>query len=254
MDNGTADGPAGEGAIGPRAPGGSLDPAGPYAAGPWRNYFLILLDRIPTPIAVCHADGEVLIANPAMAAEWGAAPGQLRGRNLLDLFRPRAKAQLDRLAEALRLGHRSRYPVEVHWQAGAEGAPREGELTVDPVGDPSVRPPALLALLRVRDTSPPPRPRGSASPVEARILALAAGGATTASIGTTLGLTVDGVNYHLTRLARRWRVQGRTALVAKAYVLGVLSAGQLAAGPCLSRREEAARGARPPVPTARVYG
>ncbi|MFE3654258.1 hypothetical protein ACFXO2_41920 [Streptomyces sp. NPDC059152] len=32
------------------------------------------------------------------------------------------------------------------------------------------------------------------------------------------------MNYHLTRLARRWRVQGRTALVAKAYVLGVLAA------------------------------
>ncbi|UQA91713.1 PAS domain-containing protein [Streptomyces halobius] len=233
-----ADGTAGEGAagasrargaagpVGPPGgdgPGGPPDPAGPYAAGPWRNYFLILLDRIPTPIAVCHADGEVLIANPAMAAQWGAAPGRLRGRNLLDLFRPRAKEQLHRIAEAVRLGHRSRYPVEVHWRSASDGSEREGELTVDPVGDPSVRPPALLALLRVRDTAPPPAPRDTASPVEARILALAAGGATTASIGTALGLTVDGVNYHLTRLARRWRVQGRTALVARAYVLGVLA-------------------------------
>jgi PAS domain S-box-containing protein len=207
----------------PLGPDGEPDPAGPYATGPWRNYFLILLDRIPTPIAVCRADGEVLIANPAMAEQWGVAPGQLRGRNLLDLFRPRAKEQLLRLANALRLGHRSRYPVEVHWRGGADGAEREGELTVDPVGDPSVRPPALLALLRVREPGPPPAPRGSASPVEARILALAAGGATTASIGKDLNLTVDGVNYHLTRLARRWRVRGRTALVARAYVLGVLS-------------------------------
>lgn len=225
MDNGTADGTSGADAPATHRPGtGSVDPAGPYAAGPWRNYFLILLDRIPTPIAVCRADGEVLIANPAMATLWGAVPGQLRGRNLLDLFKPRAKAQLQRIAEAVRLGHRSRYPVEVHWRAGTDGAEREGELTVDPVGDPSVQPPALLAVLRVRETAPPPAaPRGTASPVEARILALAAGGATTASIGTALGLTVDGVNYHLTRLARRWRVQGRTALVAKAYVLGVLS-------------------------------
>ncbi|MFE7786735.1 MULTISPECIES: PAS domain-containing protein [Streptomyces] len=228
MDNGTADGASdGDSAHTDDAPcvsGYAEDPAGPYAGGPWRNYFLILLDRIPTPIAVCRAHGEVLIANPAMAAQWGAAPGQLRGRNLLDLFEPRAKAQLDRLSEALRLGRRSRYPVEVRWQAGSDGSVREGELTIDPVGDPSVRPPALLALLRVSETAPPPTPRGSASPVEARILALAAGGATTASIGTALGLTVDGVNYHLTRLARRWRVQGRTALVARAYVLGVLSA------------------------------
>lgn len=227
MDNGTARGAPGadaDGAGKPACESGGIDPAGPYADGPWRNYFLILLDRIPTPIAVCRAYGQVMIANPAMAAQWGAAPGQLRGRNLLDLFEPRAKAQLDRLTEALLRGRRSRYPVEVRWRAGSDGSVREGELTIDPVGDPSVHPPALLALLRVSETAPPPAPRGSASPVEARILALAAGGATTASIGTALGLTVDGVNYHLTRLARRWRVQGRTALVARAYVLGVLSA------------------------------
>ncbi|BCK67040.1 hypothetical protein Srufu_009930 [Streptomyces libani subsp. rufus] len=227
MDNGTAGGTPGTDADcagKPSCDSAEIDPAGPYADGPWRNYFLILLDRIPTPIAVCRAHGEVLIANPAMAAQWGAAPGQLRGRNLLDLFEPRAKAQLDRLTEALRLGRRSRYPVEVRWRDGSDGSEREGELTVDPVGDPSVHPPVLLALLRVADPAPAPAPRAPASPVEARILALAAGGATTASIGTALGLTVDGVNYHLTRLARRWRVQGRTALVARAYVLGVLAA------------------------------
>ncbi|MGW3007791.1 PAS domain-containing protein [Streptomyces sp. NPDC001219] len=226
MDNGTAASPSGAGADGvgkPACERAEIDPAGPYADGPWRNYFLILLDRIPTPIAVCRAHGEVLIANPAMAAQWGAAPGQLRGRNLLDLFEPRAKAQLDRLTEALRMGRRSRYPVEVRWRDSSDGSEREGELTIDPVGDPSVHPPALLALLRVGEAGPPV-PRGAASPVEARILALAAGGATTAAIGTALGLTVDGVNYHLTRLARRWRVQGRTALVARAYVLGVLAA------------------------------
>ncbi|MEN2423436.1 PAS domain-containing protein [Streptomyces rimosus] len=197
------------------------------SASPWRNYFLILLDRIPVPIAVCKADGEVLIANPAMAAEWGAAPGQLRGRNLLDLFRPRSQAQVDRVIDALRAGRRSRYPVEVRWRAGGNGAEREGELTVDPVGDPSETPPALLALLRVHEEPPPApaRDREAASPVETHILALAASGATTAAIGSHLGLTVDGVNYHLTRLARRWRVQGRTALVAKAYVLGVLAPG-----------------------------
>ncbi|MET9293902.1 PAS domain-containing protein [Streptomyces sp. NPDC003077] len=190
----------------------------------WRDYFLILLDRIPTPIAVCRADGGILIANPAMAAEWGTVPGRLTGRNLLDLFRPRSTAQLKRVAEALRLGHRSRYPVEVHWRPGTDGVEREGELTVDPVGDPSLDPPALLALLRVRREAPPPA-RARTSPVEARILALAASGATTAAVGKALGLTVDGVNYHLTRLARRWRVRGRTALVAKAYALGVLAPG-----------------------------
>ncbi|MEV5540004.1 LuxR C-terminal-related transcriptional regulator [Saccharopolyspora shandongensis] len=67
-----------------------------------------------------------------------------------------------------------------------------------------------------------PRSRHLVSPVEARILALAAGGVTTAQIAKSVGLTADGVNYHLQRMSRRWRMPNRTALVARAYVLGVL--------------------------------
>ncbi|MFI9306273.1 PAS domain-containing protein [Streptomyces triculaminicus] len=194
----------------------------------WRNYFLVLLDRLPIPVAVCTANGEVRVANPAMAAEWGTVPGRVRGRNLLDLFRPShsAAAQLGRLTEALRLGRRSRYTIDVRWQAGAGGAERAGELLVDPVGEASLAYPLLLAVLRVRAEAPPPEPAAEVSEVEGRILALAAAGATTAAIGKAVGLTVDGVNYHLARLTRRWRVPNRTALVAKAYVLGVLVPGR----------------------------
>ncbi|MGV4927741.1 PAS domain-containing protein (plasmid) [Streptomyces sp. BHT-5-2] len=223
MGGATCGGESGDGAGADDERPAAAQSAGPPPVGAYRDYFVMLLYRIPTPIAVCRADGEVLIANPAMAEQWGAVPGQLRGRNLLDRFRPRDRAQVARVMEALRLGRRSRYPVEVRWRTAPGEPERQGELTIDPVGDPSADPPALLALLRVHEpTAPPPAPRAATSPVEARILALAAGGATTAAIGGALGLTVDGVNYHLTRLARRWRVQGRTALVARAYVLGVL--------------------------------
>ncbi|MFE4859978.1 PAS domain-containing protein [Streptomyces sp. NPDC056670] len=194
--------------------------------GAWRNHFLTLLDRIPLPIAVCAIDGEVHVANPAMAAEWGTTPGRLRGRSLRELFTPRSEGQLERLVDALRAGRMSRYPIEVTWP-GRAGAERTGEFTIDPIktADPT---PVLLALLYVRDErpEPPPPPRVAVSEPQARILALAASGATTAVIGKALGLTVDGVNYHLTRLSQRWRVQGRTALVAKAYALGVLAPGR----------------------------
>ncbi|MFE4872289.1 helix-turn-helix transcriptional regulator [Streptomyces sp. NPDC056682] len=196
--------------------------------GTWRNHFLTLLDRIPMPIAVCRIDGEVIVANPAMAAEWGTAPGRLRGRGLRELFTPRSEPQLDRLVRALRTGRTSRYPIEVTWRTGTDGALREGEFTIDPVMAVPHPAPVLLAMLYVRDErpEPPPSPHGVVSEAQARILALAASGATTAAIGKALGLTVDGVNYHLTRLAHRWRVQGRTALVAKAYALGVLAPGR----------------------------
>ncbi|MFG2848299.1 helix-turn-helix transcriptional regulator [Kitasatospora sp. NPDC048296] len=88
--------------------------------------------------------------------------------------------------------------------------------------------PNLLLSLRTRAeppapaSAPPSAPRAEVCPTEARILAAAARGDTTARIGREIGLTTDGVNYHLARLSRRWHVPNRTALVGRAYAFGVL--------------------------------
>jgi DNA-binding CsgD family transcriptional regulator len=50
---------------------------------------------------------------------------------------------------------------------------------------------------------------------------LAASGVTTSVVARQVGLTVDGVNYHLGRLCRRLDVPNRVALVARAYVIGL---------------------------------
>ncbi|MFF3908080.1 PAS domain S-box protein [Streptomyces sp. NPDC001848] len=198
----------------------------PEAAVVWRNRALTLFDRIPMPVAVCDVHGAIVLANPAMATEWGATPGGLRGRNVLDRFRPQEPTQIERIAQALRLRHRSRYPVSVRWDT-ADGVRRQGELTADPVSDSVEATPALLVLVRVLGEC---RPDGAAaappaSPAEARILALLAGGATTARAARETGLTVDGVTYHLRRLSQRWGAANRTELVARAYALGVLMPG-----------------------------
>nr|WP_308298853.1 PAS domain-containing protein [Streptomyces sp. GESEQ-35] len=191
----------------------------------WRNRALLLFDRVSVPVAVCDVYGSVLLANPAMATECGTAPGRLRGRDVLELFRPQEATQVERIAQALRLRHRSRYQVSVRWQAPG-GGERYGELTADPVSDTSEDTPALLVMLRVLGE----REAGSdtpvrVAPIEARILALLAAGATTAHAARETGLTVDGVNYHLRRLSARWNAANRTELVARAYALGVLTPG-----------------------------
>ncbi|MEV8015718.1 PAS domain-containing protein [Streptomyces sp. NPDC086554] len=192
----------------------------------WRNRAMTLFDRIPTPVAVCAADGAIILANPAMATEWGATPGALRDRNVLELFRPEEKTQVVRIVEAVRLGRRSRYPVAVRWEA-ADGVRRHGELTAEPVSDTADEVPGLLVLLRVlgEDTAPA-APEATATPSEARILALLATGATTARAARETGLTRDGVTYHLRRLTERWGASNRTELVARAYALGVLVPGK----------------------------
>ncbi|MFI6494957.1 PAS domain-containing protein [Streptomyces sp. NPDC050564] len=193
----------------------------------WRNQAIALFDRIPLPVAFCDAEGTVISANHAMASEWGTLAGRLVGRRALDLFHPTAQRRLDPLSEALRLRRRARYPVEVTW-CPAVGAERRGELTIDVIGTAPDGPLNLLLVLRVSE-EPADLPvsqtkaSGQASDIEARILALAASGFTSTRIATEVGLTADGVNYHLARLSRRWGVMNRTALVARAYVNGVLS-------------------------------
>ncbi|UQT61850.1 PAS domain-containing protein [Streptomyces durmitorensis] len=191
---------------------------------------MLLFNRIPMPVAVCDASGAIILANPAMAAEWGETSGTLRGRNVLELFRPEEKTQVLRIAEAVRLRHRSRYPVAVHWDA-ADGVRRHGELTAEPVSDTVEAVPGLLVLLRVlgeeraEERAPAPESVEAATAAEARILALLAGGATTAQAARETGLTRDGVTYHLRRLTERWGAANRTELVARAYALGVLVPG-----------------------------
>ncbi|GAA3534195.1 hypothetical protein GCM10022295_15140 [Streptomyces osmaniensis] len=192
----------------------------------WRNRALMVFDRVAVPVAVCDVYGAVQLANPAMAAECGTTPGRLRGRDVLELFRPQEATQVERIAEALRLRHRSRYQVSVCWRS-PDGTERYGELTADPVSDTVQETPALLVMLRVlgeREPSPEAPPT-RVTPMEARILALLAGGATTARAARETDLTVDGVNYHLRRLSARWNATNRTELVARAYALGVLAVG-----------------------------
>ncbi|MFF7966591.1 PAS domain-containing protein [Streptomyces sp. NPDC007903] len=186
----------------------------------------MLFDRVAVPVAVCDVYGKVMLANPAMAAECGASPGQLRGRDVLELFRPQEAGQVERIAQALRLRHRSRYQVSVSWSAPG-GTERHGELTADPVSDSTDDTPALLVMLRVLgESEPEPVPEAApATPVEGAVLALLAGGATTGRAARELGLSRDGVAYHLRRLSARWHAANRTELVARAYALGVLAPG-----------------------------
>ncbi|MFJ9817627.1 PAS domain S-box protein [Streptomyces sp. NPDC101151] len=200
--------------------------AGQVDAVVWRNRALTLFDRVSVPVAVCDVYGRVVLANPAMAAECGTTPGRLRGRDVLELFRPQESTQVDRIAEALRLRRRSRYQVSVRWHSPG-GAERYGELTADPVSDTVDETPALLVMLRVQGERTPRREPEPApvTPVEGRVLALLAGGATTARAARELGLSRDGVAYHLRRLSARWGAANRTELVARGYALGVLVPG-----------------------------
>ncbi|MEV7231877.1 LuxR C-terminal-related transcriptional regulator [Polymorphospora sp. NPDC051019] len=63
------------------------------------------------------------------------------------------------------------------------------------------------------------------SELDAQIIEGIAAGECTIRIANRVYLSRQGVEYHVSKLLRHLRVSNRTALVAKAYALGILAAG-----------------------------
>ncbi|MET7714898.1 LuxR C-terminal-related transcriptional regulator [Streptomyces sp. NPDC005407] len=126
-------------------------------------------------------------------------------------------------------------------------------MSVDLVDDTSVDEPNLLVIVRVVEEGPigPAACADTLDDAEVRILALTADGATAAQIASAVGLTADGVNYHLRRLSRHWGVSGKAALVARLRGRDP-GAGRLAADARPGRRSpqfgQVSGGPRPPQP------
>ncbi|ELS56145.1 response regulator [Streptomyces sp. ISL-22] len=60
------------------------------------------------------------------------------------------------------------------------------------------------------------------SSLDAKIIERIAAGERTTCIASKLYLSRQGVEYHVSKMMERFRVPNRTALVAKAYALGIL--------------------------------
>lgn len=184
--------------------------------GIWRNRFIALLDRMPVPTAICQLNGTIIASNPALATLFDSTPSQLHGRSILDLVQPKVRRDFDRVLRDIQTGRRTRRALSVYWPE------RFGELTVQAVADNDG--PGLLLTLQ-----PEPLPLKDVPVLterESEILRLVAGGSTAAATAAELGLTADGVNYHLAKLAERLAVPNRAALIARSYTLGLLDARQ----------------------------
>ena len=99
----------------------------------------------------------------------------------------------------------------------ARGHANSGHLTVELVDEALLGERPLLVFLHVNHPELERHPPVTLEPVAAHILELVASGVTTSVVARQVGLTVDGVNYHLGRLCRRLDAPNRVALVARAF-------------------------------------
>jgi DNA-binding CsgD family transcriptional regulator len=185
------------------------------------NQILGLFDRSPLATAICYADGfMVRVCNPAFAEALGIPRDELRGERMLDHVHAADDGAVERLHAAVRRRANTRHELPVHWTVGDTLV--TGRVSFELVDDALIGNTPLLTYLHVDRQAPRAGRDHDLDPVAQSILEMVAAGETTASIARSVDLTVDGVNYHVGRLCRRLGATNRTALVARAYVLGVL--------------------------------
>lgn len=88
---------------------------------------------------------------------------------------------------------------------------------------PEIRERAEAALARLTSGQPEPSAGPALTPRELEVLQLLAGGARDREIAAELGLSGDGVRYHLKNIYRKTGAKGRTDAVRVARSLGVVS-------------------------------
>jgi DNA-binding CsgD family transcriptional regulator len=187
------------------------------------NQLLSMFDRFPLGSAICYTEGfRLRVVNPAFGEAVGVAREQLRDRSLLDVVTAVDSAAVEQLTDALLHRRHGRFPLDVRWTS--RGHTHSGHLTVELVDEALLGELPLLVFLHVDHRDPERQPPMTLEPVASRILELVASGVTTSVVARQVGLTVDGVNYHLGRLYRRLDAPNRVALVARAYALGLLDA------------------------------
>lgn len=183
-----------------------------------------LFDRAWTPILVTDSAEIVRDANPSAVRLTGRPLEALTGIPLCRLLPPEVCALLDARRTARPEGYvdavtalarpDGRVPVRVvTWSAG----PPDGDVIccVLPLGRPAAVAPAPRRPLPAPDPVP-------VTAAEARILEGLALGLTNIDLGRELHLSRQGLDYHIDRLRRRLAARTRPALVARAYVTGLL--------------------------------
>jgi DNA-binding CsgD family transcriptional regulator len=184
-----------------------------------------LFDRAWTPILVTDPARGVRDANPSAARLTGRPTQALTGTLLRHLL----SREVCELLDARRAARPDGYADATAALARADGQWVPVRIVTWPAGPPDADVICcLLPLVSFAATPPAPRrpPPAPAlvpvTPAEVRILEGLALGLTNVDLGRALHLSRQGLDYHIGQLRRKLSARTRPALVARAYVAGLL--------------------------------
>ncbi|MFI1677888.1 PAS domain-containing protein [Streptomyces sp. NPDC020607] len=182
-----------------------------------------LRDHSGLPCALLSANGRVVEASAAAAELFQVSPHDLVGRRAHTLLAPEPDLDLDRLHRRW-TGLISRRTRRVETSAvlvDAHGMQRRAQLHLTTIGHSAGRARHVWAVVTHQSLAHEAHPALTAAQI--RILSLLAEGSSNGDIATSLHLSRQTVDYHLSRLRHLLGAATRPALVARAYVLGILA-------------------------------
>ncbi|MFJ2774327.1 PAS domain S-box protein [Streptomyces sp. NPDC087300] len=183
-----------------------------------------LRDHTGLPCALLSAGGRVVEASAAAAELFGLPLPDLVGRPAHTLLTPAAPG-LDRLHRRWRglISRRTRRVETSVTLDDTHGLQRRARVHLTTVGHSADRARHVWAVVTHQSLAHEAHPPLTAAQI--RILTLLAEGSSNSDIATSLKLSRQTIDYHLGRLREALGAATRPALVARAYVLGILSPG-----------------------------
>ncbi|WP_371650552.1 MULTISPECIES: PAS domain S-box protein [unclassified Streptomyces] len=180
-----------------------------------------LRDHSGLPCALLSANGRVVEASAAAAELFQLSLPDLVGRRAHTLLAP--GPGLDRLHRRWNglIARRTRRVETSAILVDAQGRQRRAQLHLTTVGHSAARARHVWAIVTHQSLAHEAHPSLTAAQI--RILSLLAAGSSNGDIATSLKLSRQTVDYHLSRLRELLGAATRPALVARAYVLGILA-------------------------------
>jgi DNA-binding CsgD family transcriptional regulator len=198
-----------------------------WESGDGGGVFRVFFDRSGVRAARLDDKLRVVEASIDFVRDFGRSVPDLRGHSLPELLHPSVRGQIVHQLNRLLDGQRTRF-VERVLALRAGSSVFDGELTGLTICGEGGRVDGLMVLLRPEHGERNVVVAGRKkllSRMDARILEGVAAGASTVQLATLLFLSCGGVEYHLTALLRAMKVRNRSALVSKAYSMGLFCVG-----------------------------